>query len=47
MRDPAKILVSIMWALQLGSMVVYFANGDWRRGLYWLGACILTLGVTL
>lgn len=45
--DPGKIFVSIMFALQLGSMAVYFAQGDWHRGLYWLGACVLTLGVTL
>jgi len=44
---PTIVLTSIMLALQAGNCVVYFASGDWRRGLYWLGAVILTLGVSL
>lgn len=29
------------------SMVIYFAAGDWKKGIYWLGATIIGVAVTL
>lgn len=33
--------------LDLGASLVYFAQGDPRRGIYWVAAATLTLTVTL
>ena len=32
--------------VEANGIVVWFCNGDWRRGLYWLGAALLTFTVT-
>ncbi|MGH6683737.1 MAG: hypothetical protein ACRECA_07405 [Pseudolabrys sp.] len=42
----ARILPSIMLVLSLASATVYFIDGDWRRGGYWLSAAALTFFVT-
>jgi len=38
-----KLFPIILIILDLGASAVYFANGDWRRGLYWIFAGELTL----
>ena len=42
----AQILPTILMVIDLGAAVPYFADGNWRRGLYWLFACGLTGVVT-
>ena len=34
-------------ALDTGASLVYFVQGDIRRGIYWIAATVLTLTVTL
>ena len=41
-----KVFPTILMILDIGAGVVWFCNGDWRRGLYWLGAALLTFTVT-
>ena len=36
----------ILIILDFGASVVYFANGDIRRGVYWIAAACLTCCVT-
>lgn len=42
----ARALPSVMMLLSIGSAVVYALDGDWRRGLYWAAAALLTFAVT-
>jgi hypothetical protein len=41
-----KILPSILMAIQMLSCLVYLAQGDWRRALYWASATALIYSVT-
>lgn len=41
-----KIFPTVLMVLDIGASVVWFAHGDWRRGLYWAGAALLTFTVT-
>lgn len=34
-------------ALMTAASVPYFAEGDWRRGVYWLAAATINLVVTV
>ena len=36
----------IIMALSAGASIIFFFNGDWRRGLYWLFATGITAVVT-
>jgi len=42
-----KIFPIILMVLDLCASIVYFSNGDIKRGIYWIAAMILTLTVTL
>jgi len=41
-----KILPTIIIVINLLSSIPYFINLDWRHGVYWLAAAILTFTVT-
>jgi len=41
-----KILPTILLVIQVASSIVYFYNGDIRRGIYWIGASILVAAIT-
>ena len=41
-----KILPTVLMVINLGAAVPYFADGNWRRGVYWLAAARLTFVVT-
>jgi hypothetical protein len=42
-----KIFPYIMMVLNIGASVVYFLDGDIRKGFYWLFAFGLTLVITI
>lgn len=42
----AKLFPCTILALSLGASVVYFCQGDWRRGGYWLCGAGITFFVT-
>jgi hypothetical protein len=37
----------VMIVLQFLASATYLFNGDWKRGVYWMAASVLTLCVTL
>ena len=37
----------LLIALNLGASLVYLIEADWRRGIYWFAAAVLTLCVTI
>ena len=41
-----KILPTFLMAIDLCAAAPYFADGNWRRGVYWLAAAVLTGVVT-
>ena len=41
-----KLLPSAMILLSIGAAIVYFAQHDYRKGLYWVFAAGLTTTVT-
>jgi hypothetical protein len=41
-----KILPSILIIIDFGASIPYFCQGNWRMGIYWIAAGILTLTVT-
>lgn len=41
-----KIFPVILMCLDFGASMVYFSQGNWRKGLYWLFALGLTYVVT-
>lgn len=41
-----QIFPTILMALDLCAAVPYFADGNWRRGFYWIFACGLTAVVS-
>lgn len=42
-----RIFPVLMMALSIAAAGVYFWQKDWRRGVYWLAAAVLTLMVTI
>lgn len=40
------IMPAILIIIDLVSATVYFINGDWKRGIYWVSAAVLTASVT-
>ena len=42
-----KLFPTILILLDLGASIVYFTQLDWRRGIYWIAAGILTLMITI
>jgi hypothetical protein len=38
---------AILLVLQLAASAVYFSGGDWRRGVYWFAAAVITVAVTV
>jgi hypothetical protein len=42
----AKIFPTILIILDIAAAVPYFCDGDYRRGIYWIAAGVLTLTVT-
>jgi hypothetical protein len=41
------IFPSLLIALDMGAAIVYLFVGDWRRGVYWIAAAVLTACVTI
>ena len=41
-----KVFPMILIGLDIGASLVYFAEGDVRRGIYWIAAATLTSCVT-
>jgi len=41
-----KILPALLIFLDAAASLVYFAAGDFRRGVYWAAAAVLTASVT-
>ena len=37
----------ILIVLDLAASIVYWCYSDWRHGIYWIAAAVLTLMVTL
>jgi hypothetical protein len=42
-----KVFPIILMVLNICASAVYFANGDFRHGLYWASAFVLTATVSL
>lgn len=42
-----KYLPAAVICLSFGSSAAYFCVGDWRRGLYWFAAGLISLSVIL
>jgi len=40
------IFPTILIILDLCASGVYFVGGDWKRGIYWIAAAVLTACVT-
>lgn len=43
----AWIFPGLLIVLSIGASAVYFRQGDWRRGVYFAAAAVLTLMVTI
>jgi hypothetical protein len=41
-----QIFPTILMALDLCAAIPYFADGNWRKGAYWMAAALLTYTVT-
>jgi hypothetical protein len=41
-----KLFPTVMMALNWCAAAVYFSRGDWKKGVYWLSASVLTYTVT-
>lgn len=41
-----KIFPTVLMILDLLASIVWYCNGDWRKGTYWICAGILTYCVT-
>ena len=41
-----KILPTVLITIDIMASAPYFAIGDWRHGIYWLAAAVLTATVT-
>lgn len=44
--NKALLLPVAMMVLSAGASAVYAFDGDWRRGLYWAAATVITAAVT-
>ena len=42
-----KIFPYILIVIDICAAIVYYSQGDWRRGTYWIAACVLTGCVTI
>ena len=42
----SQVLPTVLMAIDLCAAMPYFADGNWRRGVYWLAAATLTAVVT-
>jgi len=42
-----KLFPTILILLDLVASIVYFTQLDWKRGVYWIAAAVLTLMITL
>jgi hypothetical protein len=41
-----KLLPTILMIIDFGAAMPYFFSGDWKRGVYWIAAGVLTWSVT-
>jgi hypothetical protein len=41
-----KLLPTILMIIDFGAALPYFCCGDWKRGVYWIAAGVLTWSVT-
>ncbi len=41
-----QIFPTIMMTLSILSSMMYFIDGDWRKGVYWVAGATLTFTVT-
>jgi hypothetical protein len=41
-----RMLPAMQIAIAVGASAIYFMTGDWRRGLYWAAASVITFAVT-
>ena len=41
-----KIFPTILMILDICAALIWFANNDWRKGIYWIAAAILTCSIT-
>ena len=46
MTIPTWLFPLLLIVLDLAAAAVWFAAGDWRKGVYWLAAAVLTTVVT-
>lgn len=44
--DKTKIFPMILITLQIGAGIVYAAQSDWRKAVYWIAAAVLNIAVT-
>jgi hypothetical protein len=44
--NKTQIFPLVLIILDLGAGIVYFCNGDIKRGIYWIAALVLTWAVT-
>lgn len=44
--NKAQIFPLALIALDLGAAIVYGAEGDWRKVVYWTAAAVLNVAVT-
>ena len=41
-----KVLPTVLMIIDFGAAMPYFFSGDWKRGVYWIAAGVLTWSVT-
>ena len=41
-----KIFPTTLIVLDIAASVVYWSRDDWRRGVYWIAAAVLTYVIT-
>ena len=41
-----KLFPTMLIILDIAASIVYLSNGDFRKGIYWFSAAILTITVT-
>lgn len=44
--DKTKIFPVVLIALDVGAGIVYAAQGDWKKAVYWIAAAVLNITVT-
>lgn len=45
-QHKTKILPSLLILINLVAASIYFYDNDWRKGIYWISAAVLTSCVT-